>query len=143
MKKTLLLLAFITTTCAAVTAQITVPKTSGATGAIQNFIKPPSIGDVGGTTSGIVDMLSSKLTLPAAQKPKLTEAITGFLTNKKGILGLAESNPAGYLSKFNPLQSGLFSKLKGIMGAAKFASFLKLKPTGNNIAGNALSNLFF
>ncbi len=127
-------------------AQVTVPKTpvnTAAATAIKDFIKPPAIGDIGGTTSGIVDMLTSKLALPGSQKPKLTEAISSFLTSKKGITGLADTNPAGYLSKFNPLQKGLFSKLKTTMGAAAFTKFLGLKPSGSNIAGNALSNLFF
>ncbi len=127
-------------------AQIAVPKvdkqTSG-TAALKDFIKPPAIGDVGGATNGIVDMLTSKLALPGSQKPQLTDAITGFLTNKKSILGLADSNPTSYLAKFNPLQQGLFGKLKGVMGAASFTKFLGLKPAGSNIAGNALSNLFF
>ena len=120
-------------------AQVTVPKTVPST---KDFIKPPAIDDVGKTTTGIVDDLTSKLSLPAAQKPKLTEAISGFLTKKKDITGLANTNPTGYLSKFNPLQKGLFDKLKGIMGASMFTKFLGLKPSGG-VAGNILSNLFF
>jgi hypothetical protein len=81
--------------------------------------------------------------LPSAQKPKLTDMVSGFLTSKKGITGLADSNPTSYLSKFNPLQQGLFGKMKGLIGASAFTKFLGLKPSGNNIAGNALSNLFF
>jgi hypothetical protein len=126
MKKIVLVMSFITLSFLA-HSQITVPKTGDAN-VLNNFIKPPSIGDVGSTTSGIVDALTSKLSLPSSQKPKLTDAVSSFLTSKKGITGLADTNPAGYLSKFNPLQSGLFSKLKGVMGAAKFTSFLKLKP---------------
>ena len=108
-----------------------------------DFIKPPAIGDVTKTTGGVVDMLSKSLSLPAAQKPKLTDAVGGFLNSKKGIAGLASSNPADYLKKFNPMQQGLFGKMKGIMGAAKFSQFLGLKPSGSGIAGNALSHLFF
>jgi hypothetical protein len=123
-------------------AQITIPKTDPAKtiSAAKNFIKPPAIGDVGSTTSGIVDQLSSKLSLPAAQKPKLTDAISGFLTKKKDITGLADSNPTDYLSKFNPMQKGLFGKMKGIMGASAFTKFLGMKPAG---ATGLLSNLFF
>jgi len=125
-------------------AQVTVPKVDTKTvPSVNNFIKPPAIGDIGKTTSGITDLLGSKLSLPADQKPKLSDAIGGFLKNKQGILGLANSNPTDYLSKFNPLQKGLFDKMKGIMGAAKFTNFLGLKPSGNNITGNLLSNLFF
>jgi len=129
-------------------AQFALPKidtksVESATSALKNFVKPPAIGDVGGTAGTIVDMLSSKLSLPAALKPKLISAVSGFLTNKKSITGLADTNPTGYLAKFNPLQKGLFGKLKGIMGTSAFTKMLGLKPTGSDIAGNALSNLFF
>jgi hypothetical protein len=126
-------------------AQIKMPKidTNAATSALTDFVKPPAIGDIGSTTSGITDMLVSKLGLPATQKTGLTSAISSFLTDKKGIASLANTDPAGYLSKFNPLQQGLFGKLKGIMGASAFTKFLGLKPSGSNIAGNALSHLFF
>ncbi len=108
-----------------------------------DFIKPPAIGDVDKTTNIVVDDLTGKLSLPAAQKPKLTDAIGSFLKQKKGIAGLADTNPTSYLSKFNPLQQGLFGKLKGIMGSSVFKKFLGLKPSGSGIAGNALSHLFF
>ena len=127
------------------TAQINVPKinTETASGVLKDFVKPPAIGDIAGTSNGITDLLSSKLSLPGTQKPGLTDAISGFLTSKKSITGLAGSNPTSYLSKFNPLQKGLFGKMKGIMGASVFTKFLGLKPMGSNITGNALSHLFF
>ena len=121
-------------------AQVTVPNTAPST---KDFIKPPAVGDVDKTTSSIVDDLTSKLSLPAVQKPKLIDIISGFLKQKKVITGLADSNPTSYLSKFNPLQQGLFGKLKGIIGASTFTKFLGLKPSGSGIAGNALSHLFF
>lgn len=129
-------------------AQIKLPKidtksVDSATSALKDFVKPPAIVDVGGTAGSIVEMLSSKLSLPGTQTPKLVDAISGFLTSKKSINGLADSNPADYLAKFNPLQKGLFGKLKGIMGAAAFTKMLGLKPKGDNIASNALSHLFF
>jgi hypothetical protein len=125
-------------------AQISLPKIDGKTAAstLANFIKPPAIGDVTQTTGNIVSDLTGKLALSAVQKPALTSAISSFLQKKNSILSLANTNPAQYLSKFNPLQSDLFSKVKGIVGAAKFASLLKLKPAGTG-AGNVLSNLFF
>jgi hypothetical protein len=58
-------------------------------------------------------------------------------------MGLDAINPTSYLAKFNPLQQGLFGKINGIMGASAFTKFLGMKPSGNNIAGNALSNLLF
>jgi len=127
-------------------AQITVPKitASGSSASeLKDFVKPPAIGDIGATTSGIVDMLTSKLALPDTQKPKLMDAVGSFLTDKKKITNLADTNPTDYLAKFNPLQKGLFGRMKGIMGVAAFTKMLGLKPSGSNIAGNALSNLFF
>jgi len=127
-------------------AQIKLPKidtNSGAATAMKDFVKPPAIGDIVGTTSGIVDLLSRKLSLPAALKPKLTESVSDFLTEKKGIASLADTSPKDYLTKFNPLQKGLFEKVKGIMGTTAFTKFLGLKPSGSNISGNVLSHLFF
>ena len=136
-----IIFAFVLFACYSIShAQVTVPKTTVST---KDFLKPPAIGDVGKTTTSIVDDLTSKLSLPAAQKPKLTDVISGFLTKKKDITGLADTNPPSYLSKFNPLQKGLFDKLKGIMGASAFTKFLGLKPSGSGAAGNILSNLFF
>jgi hypothetical protein len=121
-------------------AQVSVPKTTPST---KDFIKPPAIGDIDKTTTSIVDDVTSKLSLPDVQKPKLTDIISGFLKQKKDITGLADYNPTNYLSKFNPLQQGLFGKLKGIIGASAFTKFLGLKPSGSGIAGNVLSHLFF
>ena len=140
MKKTLFL-ALVSIFSATAFAQITVPKVSTpAATTVGKFIMPPAIGDITKTTGGIVEALTGQLALPATQKPALTSAISGFLGSKSGIMDLAGKNPADYLNKFNPLQSGLFSKIKTIIGAAKFASFLKLKPAN---AGNVLSNLFY
>ena len=126
--------------CSSGHAQVTVPKTVPAT---KDFIKPPAIGDITKTASGIAGELMSKLALPGTQKTGLTNAISGFLTKKKDIVGLADTNPTSYLSKFNPLQKGLFDKIKGIIGASAFTKFLGLKPSGEGAAGNILSNLFF
>jgi hypothetical protein len=139
--KNLLLLVTLFTIGTNLNAQITLPKTD-PTALTKDFVKPPAIGDVGKTTGGIMDMLGG-LGLSKDQKPKLSDAISGFLGQKKGILGLASSNPAGYLSKFNPLQKGLFDKMKGIMGSSIFSKFLGMKPSGKDIGTNLLSNLFF
>ena len=139
MKK--IILAFALFACYSIgQAQVTVPKTVPST---KDFIKPPKIGDITKTTAGIVGDLMSKLSLPGTQKSGLTDAISGFLTKKKDIVGLADTNPTSYLSKFNPLQKGLFDKIKGIVGASAFTKFLGLKPSGSGAAGNILSNLFF
>jgi hypothetical protein len=140
MKKILLIAFFALAGNFAAQAQIKIPTSTDE--ALKNFTAPPAIGDIGKTAGGIADLLGTKLSLSGEQKTKTLDLVKGFLGDKQGILGLAKSNPADYLKKFNPLQQGLFGKLQGIMGAAKFANFLNLKPT-KNIAGNLLSNLFF
>lgn len=129
-------------TVSLVNAQVTLPAgvPKDASAVLKNFTTPPAIGDIGKTTSGITDALMSQLKLPGTQKSGITDAVGSFLKSKSGIMDLASKSPKEYLAKFNPLQSGLFGKLKGIMGAAKFAQFLKLKPAGT---ANILSNLFF
>ena len=143
MKKIFLAVALLA--CYSIThAQVPVPKTAPTTvPSVKDFIKPPAIGDITKTTSGIVSDLMSKLSLPGTQKSGLTSAISSFLTKKKDIVGLANTNPTSYLSKFNPLQKGLFDKVKGIIGTSAFTKFLGLKPSGSGAAGNLLSNLFF
>ncbi|MFN9802380.1 MAG: hypothetical protein ACK54Y_01020 [Bacteroidota bacterium] len=128
-------------------AQISLPKTANltkaATSTLGNFIAPPAIGDITGTSSKVVNQLTSQLGLPSAQTGPLNNIVSGFLKQKQGIMGLAGSQPAAYLQKLAPMQKGLFSQLKGVMGAAAFSKFLGMKPKGSAIAGNALSNLFF
>jgi hypothetical protein len=138
-----IVIAFLfSTVCIVCNAQVSVPTTPSVS-SLTNFIKPPSIGDVGKTSTSIVSKLMSELSLPGSQKSPLTSAITGFLKKKEGIIGLAGSNPTSYLSKFTPMQSDLFSKMKGIIGESAFTKFLGLKPSGSGAAGNILSNLFF
>ena len=140
MKKLILAFALVAFIGVCHAQDVTIPKTVPA---VKDFIKPPAIGDITKTASGIVGQLMSKLSLPGTQKSGLTSAISGFLTKKKDIIGLADTNPTSYLSKFGPLQKGLFDKVKGIIGASAFTKFLGLKPSGSGAAGNILSNLFF
>jgi len=131
-----------------VQAQLSLPKVAGvplksSSSSLGNFISPPAIGDITGTSSKVVNQLTSQLGLPSAQTGPLNNIVSGFLKQKQGIMGLAGSQPAAYLQKLAPMQKGLFSQLKGVMGAAAFSKFLGMKPKGSAIAGNALSNLFF
>jgi hypothetical protein len=146
MKKCILLLVGITLTTFS-QAQLGILKATDikktATSTLSNFITPPAIGDITGTSSKVVKQLTSQLGLPAAQAGPLNNIVSGFLKEKQGIMGLAGSQPAAYLQKLAPMQKGLFSQLKGVMGAAAFSKFLGMKPKGAGIAGNALSNLFF
>lgn len=140
MKKVIFFLALMAGISTSSQAQLKLP--GGTEDLLKNFIAPPKFDDAGKTASGIADLLAGKLKLTGDEKKGTLDAVTDFLGKKKGFLNLADSDPAGYLKKFNPLQKGLFGKLQGILGAAKFANFLKLKPGGNGV-GNLLSNLFF
>src|SRR4030095_9580045 len=139
MKKTTLSVLFVAAffiACAQVPAN-----PSNAAAAAKDFIKPPEIGDVKNTTMRIVDDLISKLSLPVGKRSSLTGAVNGFLTTKKDIAGLAETNPTDYTAKFGGMQKPLFGKLKTIMGTTAFTKFLGMKPSGAAVAGNPLSHL--
>lgn len=90
----------------------------------------------------ILGKLGPALGLSETQKPSVLSAVTGFLKDKTGILGLAKTDKAAYASKFSGLQGGLFKKLKSILTVAQYTKFLGLKPKTND-ATNALSQLFF
>ena len=99
------------------------------------------ITDVAATTSDLMGILKSKLALSDAQSPKITGLLTDFLKSKTGILSLAKSNPADYLSKFGGIQGKLFSGLKAALSAAQYTKFLGLKPKASD-AANLLGHLF-
>jgi len=145
MKKLILGIGFLFF-CLMAEAQLNIPKLpalkGAATSVLKNFIAPPPIGDAAKTSDGVVSKLISSLATGGDKKAVLTSAIKDFLVKKQGIIGLAKNDPSSYLSKFTPLQQGLFGKLKGILGAATFTKFLGLKPAGGDPA-NILSNLFF
>ena len=99
------------------------------------------ITDVAATTSDLMGILKSKLALSDAQSPKITGLLTDFLKSKTGILSLAKSNPADYLSKFGGIKGMLFSGLKTALSAAQYTKFLGLKPKASD-AANLLGHLF-
>lgn len=141
MKKIVLMLAMVAGTAYLGHAQIKLPVSAGSV--LKNFVAPPSFSDPVKTATGIADLLGGKLALTPPQKKSTLEEVAGFLTQKQGIMGLAKSNPASYAKQFGGLQSGLFGKLKTIMGAAKFAKMLGMKPSGKAAAASVLGNLFF
>ncbi len=98
--------------------------------------------DVGSVSSGIMNVLSSKLSLTDVQTPKVTKAVTTFLDAKSKILPLLETNKTAY----NQKQGSLFSKLKSTLATALLKSqmnkFMGLKPATND-PSNVLSNLFY
>jgi hypothetical protein len=111
------------------------PQAAGAAKAAQGF-------DVKSIANSIMGNLTPALGLSAVQKPSVQTAVTGFLKDKSGILGLAKTDKAAYATKFSGLQNGLFGKLKSILSVAQYTKFLGLKPKTND-ATNALSQLFF
>ncbi len=98
--------------------------------------------DVKSLTSGIVGKLGPSLALTSVQKPGVSSAVSGFLTNKANILPLKQSDPASYATKQAGLFGGLKSKLGTVLTAAQMTKFLGMKPKTND-AGNVLSNLFY
>ena len=98
--------------------------------------------DVASLTTGIMGKLTPSLSLTNDQKPKVTDAISGFLGEKAKILPLLNTDKAAYTSKFGTLFSGLKTKLGGILLKDQMNKFLGMKPATNS-ASNVLSQLFF
>jgi hypothetical protein len=135
MKKLCITILFVTGIAFASSAQLTLPSPSPTSQA--------SIpGNVSNIAQAVLGKLGPALGLSAAQKPNVLSAVTGFLKDKSGILGLAKTDKAAYASKFAGLQGGLFKKLKTILTVAQYTKFLGLKPKTND-ATNVLSQLFF
>jgi hypothetical protein len=88
-----------------------------------------------------MSILKTKLALSDPQGPKITELLTEFLKSKTGILSLAKSNPADYLSKFGGIQNKFFEGLKASLSAAQYTKFLGLKPKASD-SENLLNHLF-
>ncbi len=102
----------------------------------------PSLANIGSATTGIMGKLTPALSLTAAEKPKVTDIISGFLKDKASILPLANTDQAAYASKSSGLLTGLLSKLKTVLTAVQFSKLLGLKPAAPS-ATNVLSSLFF
>jgi len=98
--------------------------------------------DVNTLTSGIMGKLSPALVLTAAQKPKVTSAITEYLSQKAQFVAKQKTNPAEYTQRQMGIFQGLKSKLAGILVKNQMNKFLGLKPATNDPA-NVLSQLFF
>src|SRR5687767_5006224 len=80
--------------------------------------------DVNGMANSILGKLAPALSLTETQKPNVLTAVTGFLKEKSGIMGLANTDKAAYASIFAGLQGGLFKKLKTILTVAQYTKFL-------------------
>ena len=98
--------------------------------------------DVKALTGGIMGKLAPALTLTAAQKPKVTSAITEYLSQKAQFIAKQQTNPAEYTQRQMGIFQGLKSKLAGILVKNQMNKFLGLKPATNDPA-NVLSQLFF
>jgi hypothetical protein len=97
---------------------------------------------VANTATSIMSVLKSKLSLNESQSPKILESVTDFLKAKSGIVSLAKSDPAGYVSKFGEIKDRLISTFKTELTAQQFTKLLNLKPK-TSTAGNVLSHLFY
>lgn len=98
--------------------------------------------DVKSITNSLMGQLIPQLNLTKAQQPGVQDALSGFLTQKAGILPLQQSNPAGYTQKQTGLFNQLKTKLGGILMQQQMNKFLGLKPAKNDPT-NVLSQLFF
>lgn len=98
--------------------------------------------DVNALTSGIMGKISPALGLTTAQKPKVTAAVTEYLTQKAQFVTKQKTNPAEYAQRQMGIFQGLKSKLAGILVKNQMNKFLGLKPATNDPA-NVLSQLFF
>lgn len=98
--------------------------------------------DVNALTNGIMGKLSPALLLTAAQKPKVTSAITEYLTQKAKFATSQKTNPAEYTQRQSGIFQGLKSKLTGILLKNQMNKFMGLKPATND-PSNLLSQLFF
>lgn len=98
--------------------------------------------NVGSLTQGIMAKLVPSLNLTKAQTPKVTDAVSSYLTGKEKILSLMKTDKTAYSEKQSSLFSKLKSKLAGILLQNQMNKFLGLKPATNS-ASNILSQLFF
>jgi hypothetical protein len=130
MKKLLIAFCFVAFTVITY-AQVDLKKPAAAAGA-----------DVAQMGKGIVDMLTSKLSLTALQSPKVSSVVSTFLTAKSSIAPLLQSKPAEYKTKLTGAQTDLMSGMKGALNADQYTKLLSLKPAKAD-ATNALSQLFF
>lgn len=142
MKQIFAILFLLAVTCSATFAQATLPKPTAAAPQVLDAAKSAQGFDVKSIATSVLGKLTPALGLSAVQKPSVLNAVTGFLKNKSGIMGLAKTDKAAYATKFAGLQGGLFGKLKNILSVAQYTKFLGLKPKTND-ATNALSQLFF
>ncbi|MFN3299909.1 MAG: hypothetical protein ACK41Z_06920 [Sediminibacterium sp.] len=137
MKKGIILLAILAIVSIETKAQLgnVLDKAKSAAAATAGF-------DVNALTSGIMGKISPALVLTAAQKPKVTAAITEYLTQKAQFVTKQKTNPAEYTQRQMGIFQGLKSKLAGILVKNQMNKFLGLKPATNDPA-NVLSQLFF
>lgn len=98
--------------------------------------------DVNSLSSSIMGKLGPALSLTAAQKPKVADAVAEYLKQKAQFVDKQKTNPAEYAQRQMGIFQGLKSKLTGILVKNQMNKFLGLKPATNDPA-NVLSQLFF
>lgn len=98
--------------------------------------------NVNSLSSSIMGKLGPALSLTAAQKPKVADAVAEYLKQKAQFVDKQKTNPAEYTQRQMGIFQGLKSKLTGILVKNQMNKFLGLKPATNDPA-NVLSQLFF
>ena len=88
--------------------------------------------------SKIATTLNSALSLTNTQKPQVSSIVTNYLKSKAGLSSLATTNASAYTSKLSGLNSGMLSKMKGVLTAVQYAKLLGLKTSPTVDAVSAL-----
>jgi hypothetical protein len=132
--KKILIVVLLLTSSPALFAQLDLKKATGVASALG--MDPAAVG------KSIMGSLTPKLGLSSDQTTKVASLVNTFLTNKSTFMGLMQSKPAEYKTKFATEQKTLMDGLKGTLNIAQLTKFTGLKPAQTDTT-NALSQLFY
>lgn len=113
-------------------------KTATATNNQATQVVTTTAGNYVSQASKIATTLNSALSLTNTQKPQVASIVTDYLKSKAGLSSLATSNASAYTSKLTSLNSGMLSKMKGVLTAVQYAKLLGLKTSPTVDAVSAL-----
>jgi hypothetical protein len=100
------------------------------------------LANVEGNASAITGKLTKLLSLKDDQPPKVLNFVTDFLRLRNTLLSGTAANPKAYDAKIKSLHTGFYKKLKSVMTAEQYDSFLQQKPAENDPT-NVLSQLYY
>lgn len=108
---------------------------------VPSYAQAP-LSNVEGNASSITGKLTKSLSLKEDQQPKVLNFVTEFLKQRNTLLSGTTANPKAYDAKLKSLHTGFYKKLKSVMTAEQYDSFLQQKPAENDPT-NVLSQLYF